>query len=101
MVYNTQNYWVFALLPSSGVLENRKHGVLKTGSVSVIRLRREKTSTKLGPLDRANLNHSPFHLKTKTDPVSETSCFLFSEIPNITLYSSLNVRIHPFEIQWQ
>jgi hypothetical protein len=25
MVYNTQNYWAFALLPSSGILENRKH----------------------------------------------------------------------------
>jgi hypothetical protein len=25
-VYNTQNYWVFGLFPSSGILENRKHG---------------------------------------------------------------------------
>jgi hypothetical protein len=24
MVYNTQNYWVSGLLPSSGILENRK-----------------------------------------------------------------------------
>jgi hypothetical protein len=32
----------------------------------------EKTPTQLGPLERANLNH----LRTETDPVSETSCFL-------------------------
>jgi hypothetical protein len=25
MVYNTQNYWVFGLRPTSGVLETRKH----------------------------------------------------------------------------
>jgi hypothetical protein len=24
MVYNTQNYWVFGLCSSSGILENRK-----------------------------------------------------------------------------
>jgi hypothetical protein len=23
MVYNTQNYWVFGLFPSSGILENK------------------------------------------------------------------------------
>jgi hypothetical protein len=27
MVYNTQNYWVFGLCPSSGILETRKHTV--------------------------------------------------------------------------
>jgi hypothetical protein len=37
MMYNTQNYWVFGLFPSSGILENRKHDVLETGSVSVLR----------------------------------------------------------------
>jgi hypothetical protein len=37
MVYNTQNYWVFGLFPSSGVLENRKHDVSETESVSVLR----------------------------------------------------------------
>jgi hypothetical protein len=37
MVYNTQNYWVFGLLPSSGILENIKHDVSETGSVSVLR----------------------------------------------------------------
>jgi hypothetical protein len=38
----------------------------------------EKTPTQLGPLERANLNHwiGHLHLKTETDPVSETSCFL-------------------------
>jgi hypothetical protein len=34
VVYNTQNYWGFGLFPSSGILENRKHDVSETGSVS-------------------------------------------------------------------
>jgi hypothetical protein len=37
MVNNTQNYWVFGLFPSSGILENRKHDVSETGSVLVLR----------------------------------------------------------------
>jgi hypothetical protein len=34
MVYNIQNYWVFAPFPSSGILENTKHDVSETGSIS-------------------------------------------------------------------
>jgi hypothetical protein len=45
MVYNTQNYWVLGLFPSSIILENRKHYVSETGSVSVRRWRGEKTPT--------------------------------------------------------
>jgi hypothetical protein len=30
MVYNTQNYWIFELFPSSDILENRKHDVSET-----------------------------------------------------------------------
>jgi hypothetical protein len=37
MVYNTQNYWVFGLFPSSGILGTRKHDVSETESVSVLR----------------------------------------------------------------
>jgi hypothetical protein len=33
----TQNYWVFGLCPSPGILETRKHNVSETGSVSVLR----------------------------------------------------------------
>jgi hypothetical protein len=36
-MYNTQNYWVFGLCQSSGILETRKHDVSETGSVSVLR----------------------------------------------------------------
>jgi hypothetical protein len=57
MVYNTQNYWVFQLFPSSGILESRKHDVLETGSLSILRWKGEKTPTQLSPLERANLNH--------------------------------------------
>jgi hypothetical protein len=34
MVYQNQDYRVFGLSPSSGILGNRKHNVLETGSVS-------------------------------------------------------------------
>jgi hypothetical protein len=34
---DSQKYWVFGLFPSSGILETRKHDVLETGSVSVLR----------------------------------------------------------------
>jgi hypothetical protein len=37
MVYNTQNYWVFGLYPSSGILKTRELDVSETGSVSVLR----------------------------------------------------------------
>jgi hypothetical protein len=54
---NPQNYCIFGLFPSSGILENRKH-VSETGSVSVLGLG-GKTPTQLEPLGRANLNQWP------------------------------------------
>jgi hypothetical protein len=54
MVYDTQNYWVFGLFPSSRIVENRKHDVSETGSVSVFRWG-WKTPTQLGTLERATL----------------------------------------------
>jgi hypothetical protein len=59
MVCNIQNYWVFGICPSSGILETRKHSVSETVS---------------GP--------SFSHLRTETDPVSETLCYLVSRIPD-------------------
>jgi hypothetical protein len=44
MVYDThQNYWVFGLCSSSGILETRKHNVSETGPVSVLRRDGEDT----------------------------------------------------------
>jgi hypothetical protein len=40
MVYNSQNYWVIGLCPSSGILETIKLNISETASVSVLRLRR-------------------------------------------------------------
>jgi hypothetical protein len=37
MVYNTQNYWVFGLFPSSEIQKIRKHDVSENGSVPVLR----------------------------------------------------------------
>jgi hypothetical protein len=34
---SSQNYWLFGLFTPSGILENRKHDVSQTGSVSVLR----------------------------------------------------------------
>jgi hypothetical protein len=61
MVYTTQNYWIFGLLPSSGILANKKYDVSETGYDSVLRC-------------------LPVHLRTERDPVSETSFFLLSGI---------------------
>jgi hypothetical protein len=66
MEYNTQNYWVFGLFPSSGILETRKHDVSETGHC-------------FRPQVRCLL---PTHLRTETDPVSKTSCSLASRIPD-------------------
>jgi hypothetical protein len=90
MEYNTQDYWVFGLCPSSGILDTRKHDVSETGSVPVLRWRRGEDTYSVGPL----------HLRTETDPVSEKSCFLVSRIPDdrkvqkktvITPYSPLKI----------
>jgi hypothetical protein len=70
MVYNIQNYWVFGLCPSSSILETRKHNVSETGS----RLALSKEPKRVGI--------STPHLRTETDPVSETFCFLVSRIPD-------------------
>jgi hypothetical protein len=48
---NTQDYWVFRLLPSAGFLETRKHDVSETVSVYVLGWG-GKTPTQLGPLER-------------------------------------------------
>jgi hypothetical protein len=55
MLYDTQNYWVFGLRLSSGILNIRENKVLETGCVrSQVRA---ETPTLLGPLERANLDH--------------------------------------------
>jgi hypothetical protein len=50
-MHQTQNCWVLGRFPSSGILENRKHDVSETGSVSVC----------------------PPSPEEETDPVSETA----------------------------
>jgi hypothetical protein len=37
MMNNTQNYWVFGLCPTSGILKTRKHNVSETETISVLR----------------------------------------------------------------
>jgi hypothetical protein len=61
MVFNNQNYLVSELCPLSLIINVRKHNVLETGSVSVLRGRRETTAL-FGPLERVNLTHwTSFH----------------------------------------
>jgi hypothetical protein len=50
MAYHNQNYWVFGLFPSSGIVGNRKHNISETVSVSILRCGGGKVLTKLGPL---------------------------------------------------
>jgi hypothetical protein len=89
MVYNTQNSWGFGLFPLFGILET-KNTMFRNWICFRPQVRGEDTS-QLGPLERANLSLSkgpkrvgvfPPHLRTETDPVSETLCFLVSRIPN-------------------
>jgi hypothetical protein len=86
MVYNTQNYWVFGLCPSIGILETRKHNVSETGSVSVLRWGGGKISTLLGSLERADLSdwQSPRKNSNSPYPSSCSYCKLKMETNNIT-----------------
>jgi hypothetical protein len=59
-------FWTF---PSSGILETRK-------LVQWLRLALSKWPNWVGVL------FPPFYMRTETDPVSETSCFLVSRIPD-------------------
>jgi hypothetical protein len=52
-----QNYGVFELCPSSGILETRTPNISETASVSTLKWGGRKTPTQLGPLEKANLNH--------------------------------------------
>jgi hypothetical protein len=89
IVYNTQNYWVSGLCPSSGIPETRKHNVSETGAHSVLRW--GETPILFGLLERVNLSHClahskgpnraavfPPHLRIEIDQVSEIPCFLVS-----------------------
>jgi hypothetical protein len=49
MVYNTQNYWVFGLFPSSGILQNIKHDVSVNVFVSVFRWGAKTPDLSKGP----------------------------------------------------
>jgi hypothetical protein len=79
MVYNTQNYLVFGLCPSSGILDARQYNVSETGSVPFLKSG-GKTPAQLGPLERVGI--FPHHLRTERDPVSETLCFINSRKPD-------------------
>jgi hypothetical protein len=94
-------FWTF---PSSVILETRKHDVSETGSVSVLRWKREKTPTQLGLLERANLSHwttsvrftqlfntmllTFLTLKEKEICTSETSLYLYQTAWNHILQDS-------------
>jgi hypothetical protein len=82
----SQDYMVFGLFPSSGILENRRHDVSETGFVSVLRWRGGwETPTQLGILERALLNHSLYN--------RELHVFLFSRHwSNQTEYCGLSGR---------
>jgi hypothetical protein len=74
---NEQQCFVSELCPSSGILNTRKHNVLKTGSVSVVRCEGE-TPTLLGPLEIANLN------RHRQNPLVSASCILYLD-PHFSL----------------
>jgi hypothetical protein len=86
---NPQNYWVFGLLPSSGILGTRKHDVSETGSVSALRCG-GKTPTQLGPLDLTTKNpvilnvihhrQNPLEYTTQYPDLAQPATLLWSEL---------------------
>jgi hypothetical protein len=85
-VHNTHNHWVWGLCPSSGILVSTTFGNWICSRLQVGK--KGKISTLLGPLERVGpvtdvrskrprqIMSSFPHLKTETDPVSKTLCFL-------------------------
>jgi hypothetical protein len=73
MVYNTQNYRNFGLCPSSSILKNG-----------------EQSSVEVALFQGLNrVSCLPLHLRTETDPVSETLCSLIFKIPDDGLSPNL------------
>jgi hypothetical protein len=77
MVHDTQNYWVFGLRQSFGILETREHSVSENRSVSVLR-RVGRHLLRWVPSRRANLSHWTTHVRFTTA----------IQIPEIRLYVS-------------
>jgi hypothetical protein len=65
----------FGLCPSSVILETRKHNVSDTRSLSEV-------SSFKGTQQQSTCLPS-IRLRTQTDPLSETLCFLVSRTPNL------------------
>jgi hypothetical protein len=57
MVYNNQDYWVFGLCPSSGILKTKKITMFRKLNLFASSGEWWETPTLLGPLERANINH--------------------------------------------
>jgi hypothetical protein len=81
MVCITQNYWVFGLNPSSGILKTREHNISENGPVSVLR-RGRRHRTLLGPLERATLNHWTTHVSITT-AIQIPETIVFYEEPGL------------------
>jgi hypothetical protein len=47
-----QNSWATGLCPPSRIQNTRKHNILETGSVSILRWGEGETPTELGPLEK-------------------------------------------------
>jgi hypothetical protein len=62
MVYNTQDYWVFGLCPSSGILKTQKKATFWKFYMFPSSGEGWETPTLLGLLKRANLSHWTTHV---------------------------------------
>jgi hypothetical protein len=59
MAYNTQNYWVFGLCPSSSILKkNQTENTFWKLDLFPSSGEGRETPTLLRPLEKANLNHN-------------------------------------------
>jgi hypothetical protein len=66
MVYNTQNYWVFGLFPSSDILKTRKND--------------DRTLNLFPSSGEGEDTYSVGSLRTETSQMSKTLCFIVFRI---------------------
>jgi hypothetical protein len=103
MMYRTMRF-ILDFIHRLVYMTKKYHNVSETGSVSVLRWMGQDRPTQFGPLERASLNHwtsrsswvglsCPIHLRTETDPVSETLWYFFVIYTRRWIKSKINLIV--------
>jgi hypothetical protein len=77
MVYNTQDYWIFGLGPSSRILKDAKeHNILGTGSVSYLRWEIPIRILEIESNCRYRNYKKSAHVARLTNPISKPGLYI-------------------------